>query len=76
MIKLNLPVIKAFGDYHEIQEAKYVLNDFSDKLVKSKEIGFNGAYWAVFYEGNLPDKQELHEMIKARGQKPESILNK
>ncbi len=74
MVTLNLPQVKAFGDYHEIDEVEHILNDFSNNRVKSKEIGFNGSYWAVFYEGKLPDKKEIYDLIKSRGFNPNDIL--
>ena len=48
-VKLNLPVILEFADYHYIDDFYYEVKQIIPKL-KRKEVEFaNGIYYGIFY---------------------------
>jgi hypothetical protein len=48
-MKINLPTVLGFRDYHEINHFEYLLSQIIPG-VKSKEIGYiDGAYQGIFY---------------------------
>ena len=58
MITITTPKVVEARDYHDFGYLEYTLNKHADKEVpkiKYFELGHDGIYWAVFYQGNKPE---------------------
>jgi hypothetical protein len=66
-MKMKLPFVRGFGDYHDAWAFQDNLNDVSIGKVKYKEIAFDGLYWGVFFEGKLPPKDKLKKILLKAG---------
>jgi len=65
-IWINLPIVIAFPDYHDMHEMARMLNGLhiKDSEVKAKEIGFrNGQYVGIIY---LRKQDEDFERLKKK----------
>jgi len=65
--KLSVPYVKSFEDYHGITDTKEELHGRGFDDIKSKEVGFDGRYWGLFYVGKLPKSYEIRTMLAAYG---------
>jgi hypothetical protein len=75
VVKLHLPQILSFADYHEIDQFKDTLNIFvKNQKVKSYEVNpehygfeFNDyycmQYYGLFYTNRLPTKQQIKSLL-------------
>lgn len=66
-MKTKIPLVKGFGDYHDIYAFEDELNEVIVPRIKSKEIAFDGEYWGVFYVSKLPPKDKLKKLLIAAG---------
>lgn len=60
-LKVIVPNIITFSDYHEIDTFLYDLNEFFGGKMKAKELGFDGGYQAIFY---LKQDREYKALVK------------
>ncbi len=70
LIKIQVPFVESFEDYHDIKWRHEELAGQGFKI-KWKEIAFDGTYWGVFYEKKLPDNKTLKAMLMERGFYPD-----
>lgn len=76
-MKINLPNIVTAVDYHEFDYIVDTVNDLCNtKKIKIKEIGLvylphGPEYVCVLYMGNVPDKQEIENLLAKKGIKIE-----
>ena len=66
-LKLKLPFVMRFGDYHEINEVGDRLNEIFSNKIRSYECAFDGNYWAVFYVGCRPKVKDINVMLEEAG---------
>jgi hypothetical protein len=76
-MKINLPNIVTAVDYHEFDHIVDTVNDLCNtKKIKIKEIGLvylphGPEYVCVLYMGNVPNKQEIENLLAKKGIKIE-----
>ena len=73
----KLPYVKAFDDYHLIEEEEEKLRYVLGTEVKSKEVAFDGMYYGLFFVGGKPSEDMVMDLLKKAGfkQKPNSQLS-
>lgn len=65
-MRLNLPVIIEFRDYHEIKYFCDTLNQITSHPVKCKELSTDSNfYMGLYYQKKLPNKKKITSLIKA-----------
>ena len=63
-IKVKLPIILSFRDYHEIDNVLYHINSLLRGKIKANELGCSGEYYeyyAIFY---LKKDKEYYSLVK------------
>ena len=66
-IELNLPLVFAVDDYHQISEYGDILTLLSNKI-KTVEIAFDHLYWGLVYiKKDKPSQTEIDNMLIASG---------
>jgi hypothetical protein len=62
-MKNPLPLAVGFMDYHEIHNIAESLRP----RIKVKEVAFDGEYWALFYQGKLPNRKIIRKVLERDG---------
>jgi len=65
-ITIQVPFIKEFNNYHEIDDLVSSINDLGDHpTLKAVEVGrYLHVCVGVFYVGSMPSKKQLKEITK------------
>lgn len=64
--ELNLPLVFAVDDYHQISEYGDILTLLSNKI-KTIELAFDSLYWGLIYINDKPSQTEIDNMLIASG---------
>ena len=60
-LKVTVPVIMSFRDYHDIDYVLDYLNELFGGKMKAEELGCDGQYYGIFY---LKKDQEYRTLVK------------
>lgn len=63
-VKISLPCVMTFDDYHHIDDFVDKLNEITKEKIKGKEIGFDGQnYVGIIYTERQPTKSEIDDIL-------------
>lgn len=71
-MKINLPIIIAYSDYHDIYFAHETLEQIIPGA-KFEELGCSYRYYALFYKGRKPAKAKIEELLAHKGLRLEEL---
>ena len=67
--KISFPLVRAFSDYHEIDQYRRTLSDFFLGDINSYDLGYHrptGAYYGLFFIGENPKKEDVETFLKKK----------